>query len=151
VSPERFPHFSEEQATEVAAAIDSAVRDAALRNFKVLWKVSALMISAMVIGACAGVWAYSNTLAHRSELTAEQRQRIAQTHHDEIANARQGLANCRRAQDGRTALALAVHTAIPPHSPTYDAATQERVDAFYAKVGPGLEVPPCPVPAILKR
>jgi uncharacterized membrane protein len=64
-------------------------------------------------------------------------------HADQARGVRLGIADCHRSQEGRRALALIVHTAVPRHAPGRTKAEQAFFDAFYKKVAPALKVPTC--------
>lgn len=77
------------------------------------------VLAGVVIGATSGIYFYSRSIGYARSVS------------------------CQRGQAVSVALALVVHTAIPPHKKHRTQAEQRQVDAFYHKVAPALKVPSC--------
>jgi len=117
-----MPSLSENQAAQVRDQIEAQIRPIVRRM--TIW----LAVFVVCLAGSCFIAVYSYV----------QSQHAIQ--HRALALSRD---NCLRSQQGRRALALIVHTAIPPHAKHRTADEQAFVDQFYMKVAPALRVPTC--------
>lgn len=106
--------------------VDTEVRAEVRPILRRMWIWGACMIVAIAVGTMVAVYLYTQGQNH------DQARAVALVHD-----------NCVRSQQGRRALALIVHTAIPPLDRSRTAQEQAQVDQFYQKVAPALKVPQC--------
>lgn len=107
--------LSETQARQVREYVDEAIR----RQLRP-WKIYGVaVVVGLFLGALGGVWIYTTTFGYARNVS------------------------CQRGRAVSLALNLVVHSAIPRHRAGRSVDEQRQVDAFYRKVGPGLQVPSC--------